>query len=361
MDQEEKNPMNEENYKENNNEINNERLLGFISNINLSNKQSHLINVIIRGISIIFIIEIILHSYIYKKRYFNMSFDDGCVAKDKKIMINKENNKNMKHAILLLSSYGINYLNNFLVQFNNDKRFDIFIHIDGKTKIDIENNKTIINSNIKYYKNIFSATRFSLELGDVMYELLSVANKYYDYDYYHFMSESCYFTDSLDDFYNFFVINNLYSYINYYTDNLFTLNDISNYLYKGSQWMSIHKNLVNKLLLIKDKYNIYRELVKNGTILLHGGAYDEFIIQNLIITEICDRKPFNCKIYNHNLRFIKWYCKRKNSYCPNYLNIDNVPDDEIKYIKRYSFIVRKINYTDPKAMKLIEKLKNYRV
>ena len=56
---------------------------------------------------------------------------------------NKYNNSNstMKHAILLLSSYGINYMNNFLSQFNNDKRFDIYIHIDGQSKIDIENNK----------------------------------------------------------------------------------------------------------------------------------------------------------------------------------------------------------------------------
>ena len=51
------------------------------------------------------------------------------------------NDNSMKHAILLLSSYGINYMNNALSQFNNDKRFDIFIHIDGKSKIDIENNK----------------------------------------------------------------------------------------------------------------------------------------------------------------------------------------------------------------------------
>ena len=38
-----------------------------------------------------------------------------------------DNNKNkiMKHAILLLSSYGINYMNNVLSQFNNDQRFDI--------------------------------------------------------------------------------------------------------------------------------------------------------------------------------------------------------------------------------------------
>ena len=43
---------------------------------------------------------------------------------------NKNNsNKTMKHAILLLSSYGISYMNNILSQFNNDKRFDIYTFI----------------------------------------------------------------------------------------------------------------------------------------------------------------------------------------------------------------------------------------
>lgn len=66
----------------------------------------------------------------------NRGNDDNNVNND-----NNNSNITMKHAILLLSSYGINYLNNFLSQFNNDKRFDIYIHIDGNTKIDIENKK----------------------------------------------------------------------------------------------------------------------------------------------------------------------------------------------------------------------------
>lgn len=344
------------------NQHDNKKFLGLLSNINLSKKKLYLINVILRGIFIIiFIIAIISLSYINKKRYYNLFIDDNCVVKNKQIKKKITNNTNMKHAILLLSSYGIDYLNNFLEQFNNDNRFDIYINIDGKTKIDLDNNKTIIKSNIKYYNNSFESKRFSLELGDAMYELLSIANKNYDYDYYHFMSESCYFTDSLDDFYNFFVTNNLNSYINYYTDNMFLINSISKYLFKGSQWMSIHKNIVNKLLLMKDLYNVYRKQVENGTILLHFGAYDEFILQNLIITEICQRKPQNCKIYNNNLRFVRWYCERSNICVADYLNIDNVSEEEIKYIKLHSFIIRKINYTDSKAMKLIDKLKKYPV
>ena len=52
----------------------------------------------------------------------------------------QKHNKDMKHAILLLSSYGIDYLNHFLKQFNNDNRFDIYINIDGKTKKDLDTN-----------------------------------------------------------------------------------------------------------------------------------------------------------------------------------------------------------------------------
>ena len=86
-------------------------------------------------------------------------------------------NKTMKHAILLISSYGINYMNNVLSQFNNDKRFDIYIHIDGQSKIDIENNKTITKSNIKYIKHLYKSKKNSIEMVDIMFKLLSIANK----------------------------------------------------------------------------------------------------------------------------------------------------------------------------------------
>jgi hypothetical protein len=337
----------------------NEESLGFLSNININSKQSYSIKVIWKSLFFLSIVAITSYSYLNKIRYYNLYFDDNCVMKNKQINNTITNNNDMKHAILLLASYGIDYLNNFLEQFNNDSRFDIYIHIDGKTKIDIDNNKTMIKSNIKYYNNSFKSERFSLGMGDAMYELLFIANKNYEYDYYHFMSESCYFTDSLDEFYNFFVNNNLNSYINFYTDNQFLFNGKPNILYKGSQWMSIHKNIVNKLLQATDLYNNYKEYIKNGTVKLPYGAFDEFVFQNLIIKDICNRKPKDCKIYNNNLRFVRWHCTRTNIYCPNYLNIDNISEEEIKYINLHSFIIRKINYKDPKAIELIDKIKNY--
>ena len=52
----------------------------------------------------------------------------------------------MKHAILLLSSYGVDYLNNFLLQFKNVSRFDIYIHLEEKNIIDFRNGENIFYS-----------------------------------------------------------------------------------------------------------------------------------------------------------------------------------------------------------------------
>ena len=112
-----------------------------------------------------FIIELIgIYLFLYNR-------SNNCNKK----YVNKR--KTMKHAILLLSSYGIDYMNAFLSQFNNDKRFDIYIHIDGKTKSDIENNETITKSNIIYIKHLFKSKRKSTEMVDAMFELLNIANK----------------------------------------------------------------------------------------------------------------------------------------------------------------------------------------
>ena len=337
--------------------IDDDESMNFLSNFNNNNNElKKKKKITYKILFYLFIVGVTSYSYIIKIRYYNMNTDDNCVIKNKNFN-NSISYNNMKHAILVLSSYGIDYLNNFLKQFNNDNRFDIYIHIDGKTKIDIDNNETIIKSNIKFYGHYFKSKRFSMAMGDVMYKLLTIANSNYEYDYYHFMSESCYFTDSLDDFYNFFVINNLNSYVNFFLTNEFRINNKPYVLYKGSQWMSIHKNIGNQLLNSTNLYYKYKEDIKKGIIIVEIGAFDEFIFQNLIIIDICKRKPKNCKVYNNNLRFIRWHCRSKIS-CPNYLNIDNISEEEIKYIKLHSFIIRKINYKDPKAMELINKLKN---
>ena len=272
-------------------------------------------------------------------------------------IIGKNDNKTMKHAILLLSSYGINYMNNVLSQFNNDKRFDIFIHIDGKSKIDIENNKTITKSRIKYIKHLHKSKRFSITMVYVMLELINIANKADKYDYFHYFSDSCYLIKTLDEFYQFFIKNNNKSFMNYFLTNHFLYKNQAFILYKGSQWMSLHSNLVHKLLDNINLIHKYKKAIKNNIIKRLRGAFDELIIQNIIIKDICKRKAQECNIINNNLRFIRWR-KCKEIYCPNYLDIDNVSEKEIKNIKKNNYLaIRKINYINNKAIDLVNRLK----
>jgi hypothetical protein len=272
---------------------------------------------------------------------------------------NKFNNSNkiMKHAILLLSSYGISYMNNVLSQFNNDKRFDIYIHIDGQSKLDINNNKTITRSNIKYIKHLFKSKNYSIQLVDVMLELLIIANKTDNYDYFHYFSDSCYLITTLDEFYQFFIENNNKTYINYHLAEYFLYRNQPFILYKGSQWMSLHSNIVYKLIDNINLFNKYKEELRNRTIKILFGAPDEFIIQHIILNDICKRKPQEYNVLNNNLRFIRWKnCKAV--HCPNYLDIDNVSEEEIKNIsKKNILIIRKIDYKKNKAIDLVNRLR----
>ena len=183
----------------------------------------------------------------------------------------------------MLSSYGIDYLNNFLYQFNNDSRFDIYIHLEGKSLIDFKNGETILNSNIKYCNNIHQSERFSIGMVDAMYDIMSIANSKYNYDFYHFFSESCYLVKSLDYIYNYFERNKLYSYVYHFRSKMFLYNNQSNLLYKGSQWMSINNDIVKKLLKRKNLFIKYKKEIEKGIIKIINGAPDEFIIQHIII------------------------------------------------------------------------------
>jgi hypothetical protein len=263
---------------------------------------------------------------------------------------------NKKHAILLLSSYGIDYLNSFLSQFKNDKRYDIFIHLDGKTKNDIDNGRKIKKSNIKYRKHLYKSKRFSFEMVKVMYLLLSESYKKGRYKYYHFFSDSCYLVKSLDKFYNFF--NGNKSYFPFHKNKFSIYHNKSNIFYKGSQWMSLHKDIVNEVLKHKYLFSQYEEEINNGTLTIFAryGAFDEHIIQTIIISDICNGNPKKYNIEKKNIRYFRWHnCSKE--YCPNYLNIDNVNEKEIKNINKNFLIIRKINYKDPKSRELLKKIR----
>ena len=192
---------------------------------------------------------------------------------------------------------------------------------------------------------------------DIMFKLLSIANKTDNYAYFHYFSDSCYLITTLDEFYQFFIENNNKTYINYYLEKNFLYKNSRFTLYKGSQWMSLHSNIVHKLLDNIILFNKYKEAIRNRTIRLITGAPDELIITHIIVNDICKRKPKEYNVFNNNLRFIRWKnCRRV--HCPNYLDIDNVSEEEIKSIKKNNFLtIRKIDYKNYKAIDLVNRLK----
>ena len=129
-------------------------------------------------------------------------------------------------------------------------------------------------------------------------------------------------------------------------------------LFKGSQWMSLNSNIAKNLLDNIALFHKYKEEKKNNTIKIVGGAPDEFIIQHIIVNDICKRRPLKYKVINNNLRFIRWN-KCEKEKCPNYLDLDNVSEQEIKSIKKNQLlIIRKIDYQNNKAIDLINRLKS---
>ena len=249
------------------------RFISHSSQINKTSSNSQKSNKLNLNISLIsFKILTIIYSYFLICYYLGNIGNNKC----------NSSNKIMKHAILLLSSYGINYMNNVLSQFNNDKRFDIYIHIDGQSKIDIENNKTITKSNIKYIKHLYKSKKKSIEMVDIMFNLLSIASKTDNYAYFHYFSDSCYLITTLDEFYQFFIQNNNKTYINYNLEKNFLYKNSRYTLYKGSQWMSLHINIVHKLLDNIILFNKYKEAIRNRTIRLITGAPDELIQKNIM-------------------------------------------------------------------------------
>ena len=89
---------------------------------------------------------------------------------------------------------------------------------------------------------------------DCMLELLIIANKTDNYDYFHYFSDTYYLIKTLDEFYQFFIENNNKSYMIYYLAKYFLYKNQSFILYKGSQWMSLHSNIVHKIL---DNRNLF--------------------------------------------------------------------------------------------------------
>lgn len=260
-------------------------------------------------------------------------------------------------AILLLAHKGIEYIDYFCSQFNNDERFNIFIHIDINTKIS-ESDIVYIKSKHNIVKEIISkhtGTYFGMDLIDAEIELMKLASKN-KYNYYHMMSEQCFITTSLDKFYNYFNNSNKeHLDIQKDKEGWQIINLEKNYRYAGSQWWSLTNDCV---LWILDKlnttnyYNDFKtELEKyNNGRKIRIIAADETFFTNIVMVYENDFIFYNNKrYYDFTWPLIDW------SH-PHPLIIEKLD----KYISEgilNSIIIRKIDFTDKECLYLLEYIK----
>lgn len=260
----------------------------------------------------------------------------------------------MKQAILLLAHKGIDYIDKFCSQFNNDKHFDIYIHIDMKTNISDENLNEL---KLKYpiIKLIISkhtGTYFGMDLIDAELELIKASSKK-KYRYYHMMSEQCFIIKPLNEFYKYFD-KSTKEHIDIQKDKegWQIINIDKNYRYAGSQWWSLSNKCILWILdklNTTDYYNDFKldiENYNNGRIHRIIAADETFFTNILMVLE-------NDFEFENNKRYCDFTWPLVDWCHPHPLVIDKID----KYLSEGildNFIIRKIDYKDKNCIKLLK-------
>lgn len=277
-------------------------------------------------------------------------------------------------AILLIAHKGIDYIENFCKQFDNDNDFQIYIHYDAKNHIeqsDIDNIKKQF-SNIRYFCSKFEGKYFDFSLVEI--ELLLIKEALKDNPTYcHLMSEQCYLTTTLQFFKDFFTNNN-----NEYIQIVYMLKEIANtkyklnywrninnrYFYFGSQWWSLTSTLLNKIINHPklDEY-IYENIVYSMK--EHRQAVDETFFQSFIMHyDLYDEDSMltcNDKI-SSSLRYVDWEFKEHSSkdHSGTLGTLVQFYDEQfIQITMSKSLIIRKIDFKNKNSIKMLNDVKTF--
>jgi hypothetical protein len=290
----------------------------------------------------------------------------------------------MKQAILITAYKNYNHLEEIINFF--DENFELYIHIDKKSKI-----SKIELINLNKYENVKLVSRkFNVNWGGlnhlkcILY-LCEQALKNPDIYYLHLISGSDYPIQKISSFLDFFKINSNEEYLNYFeiprpngADNggmdrieYYNLYDVLNAkiynqnrlirkfiglqksigfkrsistkipkLYSGSTWWSLSRECVqyvmkftyeNKFLLKRMKYTLCSEEIYFQTIILNS--------------------KFALKVNQNTLRYIDWVARNGN----NPVILDEY--DYHKIIKSDAFFARKIEY--PQSVLLMNQIKSF--
>lgn len=235
----------------------------------------------------------------------------------------------MKHAYLILAHNNF-YVFDTLLKMLDDKRNDIYIHIDSKCKFFDYNKYTSLvkNSDIYFVKN-YNVSWGEYSLIEAEISLFSESYQRGGYGYYHLISGADLPLKSQDYIHDFFDKNSGYEFITcatneytkkcniisrfnsfHHTQNAFyaILNSIKYKRYKndfivsfGSEWVSVTEAFVKCILK-------HKEWIKKHFKYSH--ACDEVYKQCIVLNTNFKDKIYNFPINNHtvsfNMRYIDW-------------------------------------------------------
>lgn len=271
----------------------------------------------------------------------------------------------MRHAYLIIA-HEDNYVLKTLIELLDDRRNDIFIHLDKKTvKFSFEYYEKFKNAKIyfiprkKVYWGGFSQVEVELEL-------LKFAIKKDNYDYFHLLSGADLPLKTQDEIYSFFKENNGKEFIGiskenrenyierikyYYFESLRTRRkvkiirrihrkfeklqkiinvrrnkDIS--IYKGGQWFSLTNDFIQYIL--KNE-----KIIKK--IFHHTFCPDELFMQTMIMNSNYKEKIFDINNSDDNkaaMRYIDW--QRGKPYIFNKKDYNLLMNSEMLFARKFS-------------------------
>jgi len=283
----------------------------------------------------------------------------------------------MKHALLLISSYGIDPLKRCLMQyFKYQDVFDIYIHVDGKTLDELNKFKITVTdnsddgieyiqhitqlSNIKYVKHKHSCARFSFGLLLAEFHLFRKAFETSEYISYHVVSESCFFYKDINAFVDYFDTHKDYDFIDYFQHqisrafNNHPLMSDKKY-FKSSQWISLSQKTLNRIIEEDLFTRIYQDKISDFITYPCNGAYDEIVLQTYIINEIYTPEDLQKPEYKPKVsRIISWY---NNNDRPNTMTYDFFSKNKWTFNHKHlysGFFVRKIDVYNKNSLELVE-------
>lgn len=281
---------------------------------------------------------------------------------------------NQKHAYLIMAHNNYDQLG-ILIELLDDKRNDIFIHIDKKSTL-LQKDRVIIKRYAQH-SNVYFIPRFSVNWGaysliKAELTLLECATRKNEYCYYHLISGADLPLKNQDYIHSFFDANQGKEFINfsdsYYTkkfanrlryyyfgqefikrsdtklqticryysrffiliQKLFGVNRIKSFnVASGSNWISITHQFANYLVCNKKRIE---------HIFKHTVCGDEEIFQTMIINSKFKKNVYSTKptMYG-NQRLIDW--KRGNPYTWRKQDFDELVNSDLLFARKFDIVV----------------------